>query len=107
MLLESIRARVLAIPFKQTFKHASAERSASLSIWVEVRTTEGLTGFGEGCPRGYVTAESLTSAGDFITAHRSDWLAGIHDLTSLGEWVVRHRTAIDANPAAWAAVELA
>jgi L-alanine-DL-glutamate epimerase-like enolase superfamily enzyme len=107
MLLESIQAGVLAIPFKQTFKHASAERSASLSLWVEARTTDGLAGFGEGCPRGYVTAESLTSARDFITAHRADWLAGVHDLASLGEWVVRHRAAIDANPAAWAAVELA
>ena len=105
--LDSIRAEVLTIPFKVAFKHASAERKAMQSLWVEVRAASATTGLGEGCPREYVTGESLATALAFVAAHRDEWRVAITDVGSLGAWVGANRGIIDANPAAWSAVELA
>jgi L-alanine-DL-glutamate epimerase-like enolase superfamily enzyme len=105
--LESIRAAPLAIPFNTAFRHAAAERSVTQSLWVEARAQEGTIGFGEGCPREYVTSESLAGAQAFVQAHVAAWLEAICDAETLAEWVARNRGEIDANPAAWTAVELA
>ncbi|MDB5802154.1 MAG: hypothetical protein JWL63_3093 [Rhodocyclales bacterium] len=107
MILASIQASALAIPFKVAFKHASAERVTTQSIWVEIRTTAGALGHGEGCPREYVTAEDLTSAQSFIARHNDEWLRTICDLGTLISWASLHRDDIDVHPAAWTAVELA
>jgi len=107
MHLTSIQASMLSIGFKAAFKHASAERTSTQALWIEARSRTGLTGFGEGCPREYVSAESLSTARSFVEAHRDDWLAHISDERSLKNWVVANRSAIDSNPAAWTAVELA
>jgi len=107
VVLESIEASVLAIPFKSAFKHASATRSVTQTIWVRARASDGSVGFGEGCPREYVTGESLNSARAFIAARTSHWLHEIRDAATLGVWVRGHAHEIDASPAAWAAVELA
>jgi L-alanine-DL-glutamate epimerase-like enolase superfamily enzyme len=107
MMLDSIQASALAIPFKTAFKHAAAERAATQSLFVHARARSGALGFGEGCPREYVTGESLKSGLAFVSTHLQDWLAAIRDVRTLGEWGARNRAAIDANPAAWAAVELA
>jgi L-Ala-D/L-Glu epimerase len=107
MMLESLKASTIAIPFKTTFKHAAAARSATQTFWVEVRGQDGSIGFGEGCPREYVSAESMSGAKAFFDAHRHEWLSSIRDLASLVDWVARRRLEIDANPAAWSAVELA
>ncbi len=107
MKLESIRPSILSIPFVQAFKHASAERSSTQALWVEARAQGGLVGFGEGCPREYVSGEDLATAQDFVAAHGNDWLTRIRDVDSLRAWVDNHAAEIDANPAAWTAVELA
>jgi len=106
-VIESIRASSLAIPFKLSFKHASAARDSTQTIWVRAKGRDGRIGFGEGCPREYVTGESLQSAQAFVAAHSAAWLDGIRDVESLGAWIRGHERKIDANPAAWAAVELA
>src|SRR5258707_2068739 len=107
MRIEAIEAHRLSIPFKVAFKHAAAERSVMQSLWVAVRSTDGETGAGEGCPREYVTSESLDSAQAFVERHRTDWLAAIHDVDSLRHLSASHSAEIDANPAAWSAVEIA
>ena len=107
MILQSLEPTELAIPFKQAFKHASAERHATQSLWIRARATSGAVGFGEGCPREYVTAESMSTAFAFVERHTKEWLAGITSLGVLAEWVRTHVLEIDANPAAWTAVELA
>ena len=106
-VIESIRASSLAIPFKLSFQHASAARTSTQTIWVRAKGRDGGIGFGEGCPREYVTGESLQSAQAFVAGHSVDWLGGIRDVESLGAWIRAHEREIDANPAAWAAVELA
>jgi L-alanine-DL-glutamate epimerase-like enolase superfamily enzyme len=107
MPLKSIDASVLSIPFNAAFKHASAERSMTEALWVEATTQSGVVGFGEGCPRQYVTAETVSTANEFVASFRDRWITEIRDMHSLSEWVRLHRSAIDQNPAAWTAVELA
>jgi L-alanine-DL-glutamate epimerase-like enolase superfamily enzyme len=106
MRLEQLTQRELCIPFTTTFRHASAERRETASIWVEARA-EGLAGFGESCPRPYVTGETNESARDFFAAYQESWRRDIVDLDSLREWMATHTVVIDRNPAAWCAVELA
>ena len=104
--LEQLALSELHIPFKTTFRHASAERSETSSIWVEA-TSEGLIGYGESCPRPYVTGETNDSARAFFNEHEASVRREVMDLDSLRGWMTAHSEAIDRNPAAWCAVELA
>jgi L-alanine-DL-glutamate epimerase-like enolase superfamily enzyme len=106
MRLDSIEPRALTIPFRTAFRHASADRARMQSLWVEA-CAQGETGHGEGCPREYVTGESLAGALQFCAMHREDWCASIGELDALRRWARAHAGDIDRNPAAWAAVELA
>jgi L-alanine-DL-glutamate epimerase-like enolase superfamily enzyme len=106
-VLRSLTASALSIPFKLAFKHASASRAATQTLWVVAEGTDGMRGFGEGCPREYVTGESLEGAQAFVVRHLAAWLRELRDLPSLMDWVGRHRREIDEHPAAWSAVELA
>ncbi len=106
-MIESIAARSLKIPFKTAFSHASASRDTTLSLWVEVKMRDGAAGYGEGCPRDYVTGETLEGALAFVSGFTPIWLKEICDFESLATWARTHRGDIDANPAAWCAVELA
>lgn len=103
----SIEARALAIPFRVAFKHASAERRATQSLWVEARSLGNAQGLGEGCPREYVTGESLETGLAFVARHCDELRAAIDGVDALRTWVHVNRARIDANPAAWSAVELA
>ncbi len=96
----------VAIPFRQRFKHGSAERSHTQAVWVEVNR-DGVTGVGEGCPREYVTGESLETAERFLTAHRRTWEKDFDTLDDITMWIEQNQSVVDANPAAWCAVELA
>ena len=107
MKLESIRARSLVIPFKTAFRHASAERAETQTVWIEARGAHGATGYGEGCPREYVTGESLGSASAFCSSYEREWLECVTDVETLKRWADAHVGEIDGNPAAWCAVELA
>ncbi|MFQ6023822.1 MAG: enolase C-terminal domain-like protein [Acidiferrobacterales bacterium] len=97
----------LRIPFKAVFRHASAERRESCSVWAKARSNDGLVGCGEGCPRPYVTGESIESVQAFLEAQQSPIKGAIADLGSLRSWITQHKAVIDANPAAWCAIELA
>jgi L-alanine-DL-glutamate epimerase-like enolase superfamily enzyme len=99
--------RALRIPFVVGFKHASAERHETSSVWVEVRHPNGPRGVGEGCPRPYVTGETLESAMAFLERHAGDATAAIGDVEAMRAWMLRHAPEIDANQAAWCALELA
>ena len=106
MKLESLRASMLTIPFRRSFKHASAERHATQAIWVAA-CARGATGYGEGCPRDYVTGESVHGAQVFVAAYVQEWSAELVDAPSLRAWTAKREAEVDANPAAWTAVELA
>lgn len=105
-MIQDLRISALRIPFRQGFRHASAERRITQSIWVEARLDSGARGYGEGCPREYVTGESMESAISFLRRIKP-MLSDINDLTSLEAWVEHNRVMIDTAPAAWCALELA
>jgi L-alanine-DL-glutamate epimerase-like enolase superfamily enzyme len=105
-LRPSLSCHTLAIPFVVAFRHASAERTETSTLWVHAKEA-GLCGYGEGCPRPYVTGETLATARAFFDTHRATVEAEVGDLPSLRAWVEAHRALIDADPAAWCAIELA
>ena len=102
-----LQFKTLHIPFKVAFRHASAERSETLSVWVRAESSEGLVGHGESCPRSYVTGETIESAQTFFDRHEADVRASVRDRADLDAWIASHVTEIDADPAAWCAIELA
>jgi L-alanine-DL-glutamate epimerase-like enolase superfamily enzyme len=107
MIVSSLAASSLAIPFLHRFRHAAADRAVSETLLVEARDPQGQRGYGEGCPRSYVTGEHLGTAAAFIATHRGDWIGQTIHAEALAGWVAGHRALIDRNPAAWSAVELA
>jgi L-alanine-DL-glutamate epimerase-like enolase superfamily enzyme len=107
MQLEHLDVYSLKITFNVVFRHASAERDSTASLWLEARDAAGRTGLGESCPRAYVTGENLAGAAAFIGLQLDGVKAAVHDIESLRAWVSGHAQDIDRNPAAWCALELA
>ncbi len=107
MKLRSLSRRELSIPFRATFRHASAIRSRSATVIVAARTHNGAIGLGEACPRSYVTGETMASVRRFFDRYRDELASEVKDLASLLAWRDRHRAEISANPAAYTAIELA
>lgn len=97
----------LEIPFKTPFKHASAERAKTASFLIKATSTSGITGYGEGCPRAYVTGEDFNSARTFFNKNSNNLQEEVRDLSSLKNWMSEHAEEIDQHPAAWCAIELA
>jgi L-Ala-D/L-Glu epimerase len=106
MPLKSIRVQALNIPFKQAFAHASAIRAKTESVLVTVTNGDGVQGIGEGCPRRYVTGESIESITRFVDTNRSQWMT-FTNAEDLRQWMAAHAALIDHNPAGWCAIELA
>lgn len=107
MLIESIDASWLRIPFRIAFVHAAAERAETETLWVTARSHGGAVGHGEGCPRRYVTGESVATGQAFVNGCKREWYGSIDDIATLSAWIDDNAAKIDANPAAWSAVELA
>ncbi len=107
MRLRRLELKPLDIPFTVAFRHASAERSATATVWVDVEFDSGVVGCGESCPREYVTGESLSTAQGFASRHQRGLREHIVDVASLRDWMASNTQEIDANPAAWCAIELA
>jgi L-alanine-DL-glutamate epimerase-like enolase superfamily enzyme len=101
-----LELRRIVIPFRAPFRHAAAERRATESVWVEARVPGG-TGYGEACPRPYVTGEDLASVKAFFARHQDELVAVIAGVDDVVAWGEAHRAEIDRNPAAWCAVEMA
>ena len=66
-----------------------------------------MTGYGEGCPRSYVTGETVEGGAAFIRRHAPGIASEVSDAQGLRSWADAHRREIDENPAAFCAVELA
>ena len=86
--------------FKLSFQHSAATLTTTEAVSITAVTENDVHGIGEGCPRSYVTGETLESAHGFFTIHRSDFL-NIHTLVQLEAWVKQHQPDIDKNPAAF------
>ena len=107
MHLANLEVFSFPMPFRAVFRHASARRDRTENLIVSAHSSCGRTGYGEGCPRPYVSGESVASGLAFIEKHRGSLTRNVHDVPSLKQWMVRNRAEIDRNPAAFCAVELA
>ena len=59
MRLERLEAYTFPMPFKTVIRHASASRQQVENLIVVAHSQDSQTGFGEGCPREYVTGETM------------------------------------------------
>jgi L-alanine-DL-glutamate epimerase-like enolase superfamily enzyme/pimeloyl-ACP methyl ester carboxylesterase len=96
----------LRVPLKMTFRHASAARTHGESLWVEA-TRGDHRGYGEGCPRSYVTGETRESCKRWLGSWQGAIQAECTSLATLQAWLAAHTEAADASPSAWCAIELA
>ena len=57
----SFEVSTVEIPMRMSVEHALAKRVTARNILVEVRDEDGHSGWGESCPREYVTGETIDS----------------------------------------------
>ena len=103
---DSIRWARFGAPLRFKFKHASANRTESSSIIVEA-SAGSFNGYGEACPRPYVTGETEKSVIAFLRDYGEDWISSIRSIDSLRARLKAEKDLIDSNPAAFAALEIA
>lgn len=77
MKIASACIYALNIPFVESFSHSLSERNHSDSIIVKVTTDSGISGFGEGVPRSYVTGETRDTSVDHIKSKLLPQIVGI------------------------------
>ncbi len=107
MLIENAILKKIDIPFVVSFKHSSAERSQTESVLVEMTSKSGISGYGESCPREYVTSESIESVKVFFNKNILSFKDNVNDIDSLKAWLGNNIESIDLNPAAMCAIETA
>ena len=107
MRIERLDVYSFPVPFKAVFRHASASRSRAENLIVAVRSADGVTGYGEGCPRDYVTGETVGGGAAFIRRHAQAIADEVRDGPGLRAWADANRSEIDEHPAAFCAIELA
>ena len=107
MRIESLDVYSFPVPFKAVFRHASASRSRAENLIVAARSADGITGYGEGCPRDYVTSETVEGGAAFIRRHAQAIADEVTDAAGLRAWADAHRSEIDEHPAAFCSIELA
>ncbi|MEQ8288138.1 MAG: enolase C-terminal domain-like protein [Gammaproteobacteria bacterium] len=106
MQLDAITIEDLVIPFKTSFQHSSATRAKTEAVLVKATSTSQLEGMGEGCPRKYVTGETLETAHKYFNNCKNE-LMELNNLEDLLSWTDKRSAEIDMNPAAFCAIELA
>jgi L-alanine-DL-glutamate epimerase-like enolase superfamily enzyme len=106
-MIAALRIGHFESPMRVRFKHASAFRTRTQNVIVALRDENGLCGYGEGCPREYVTGETQASAKTFLAEHGPAALTALGSVADLRRWIDEHEALIDANPAAFCAFDLA
>ncbi|HEU0198955.1 MAG TPA: alpha/beta fold hydrolase [Burkholderiaceae bacterium] len=96
----------LRVPLKATFRHASAARTHGESLWVEA-ARGAQRGYGEGCPRAYVTGETRASCRQWLGTWQQSIERECTSIETLRAWLAEHTDAVDASPSAWCAIECA
>jgi L-Ala-D/L-Glu epimerase len=102
-----VRLATLAIPFRHVFAHATAKRTQTANVLLRLESACGAIGLGEGCPRPYVTGETVETALDFLSARASAITREAVDLESLRHWLEVNRPEVDRHPSAVCALETA
>ena len=105
MLISSCQFNPIRIPFRESFRHSSFNRKETETI-LSIVNTKNNSGYGEGCPREYVTNESIKSSLLFLNKNRSNWNE-LNNIENLIDWASLNRSIVDKNPAAFCSFELA
>jgi muconate cycloisomerase len=90
MRIASFELHHIRIPFKSAFKHARHERTATDAVIVVLRSSDGLSGYGEILPRDYVTGETIERVLGRLGPVMGERLLGLR--FERREEVVRHLT---------------
>ena len=106
MRIQWLEVSSFPVPFRAVFRHASASRAQAENLIVAACSDSGNVGYGEGCPRQYVTGETVDGGAAFIREHAHSIIENVTDVESLRAWIDAHREAIDRNPAAFCAIEI-
>lgn len=107
MQIRSATLWKIDIPFNIAFEHASAKRRETESILLGITSENGSAGYGESCPRQYVTAENIDTVRTFFRQKIDSFARLANNLSNLKQWMSKHAFDIDANPAAMCAMEMA
>ena len=107
MRIQRLEVSSFPVPFRAVFRHASATRAQAENLIVTACSDAGMVGYGEGCPRQYVTGETVESGTAFIRKNAGSFIDSVTDVLSLRAWVDAHQEVIDQNPAAFCAIEIA
>lgn len=107
MRIERLDVFSFPVPFKVVFRHASASRAQAQNIIVKATSDCGHVGYGEGCPRDYVTGETVAGGVAFLDTIAPALKDSVRDERNLKTWIDAHRDLIDGNPAAFCAAEIA
>ena len=86
MHIQRLEVSSFPVPFRAVFRHASASRARAENLIVAARSDSGDIGYGEGCPRQYVTGETVESGAAFIRKHASSIIDRVTDAQSLRAW---------------------
>ena len=96
-----------SIPFKLSFRHSAAKkRTKTESIFIKVSDGKAFDGFGESCPRFYVTKEnkasSINSVTQFLTSRKIP-----RSIEEIVNWRDEFYEKFPKQYAAWCTIELA
>ncbi len=75
--LVSLEVLALSIPFRSSFRHATAQRDVSENLIVITHLSDGSIGYGEAIARTYVSGETLDSAANTIESLFAPCLANL------------------------------
>lgn len=107
MSVPRVQFATLAIPFRHAFAHASAVRVQAANVLVRLESAGGAVGLGEGCPRPYVTGETVETVLDFLARRAAAILREAVDAESLRQWLRVNAVEVDKHPSAVCALEMA
>jgi L-alanine-DL-glutamate epimerase-like enolase superfamily enzyme/pimeloyl-ACP methyl ester carboxylesterase len=101
-----IEVQPLRVTLKSTIRHAAATRNEGESVWVKAERN-GITGYGEGCPRPYVAGDDLESSVRWIQETFSAGKVHFNTFEDTIKWAEKKSYLIDRYPSAWCAIEMA
>ena len=91
---------------KSTIRLAAATRNGGENVWVKAERN-GITGYGEGCPRSYVAGDKLESSVRWAQEIFSAGKVHFNTLEDTIKWAEKNSNLIDTYPSAWCAIEMA
>ncbi|GAA5214617.1 mandelate racemase/muconate lactonizing enzyme family protein [Corallincola platygyrae] len=110
MRIKQASVSIVSIPMNYEVQHALASRSTARNVIVTLEDDQGHKGFGESCPREYVSGESVDSVIKALTQHWFSKIEGaeFHSFGELQRWVEEALQQLPRDQhAAFCALELA